>query len=689
MQPMSVVGFNENWQYFVYNNELFGCDYREVDNDLFQQVVLRKSADPGWQTVFYSLPALDEFVTGELYEPHPTIPDNWKLCGRSDDIIVFSNGEKLNPVTMETDIAQHPDIRKALVVGDGRFQAGLILEPVTYPADEADKKYLIDNICSQQKPFLYSGMGELRKGATLRLYKDDIEKLYQESNSSEVVHIDIQSSEALMGSVRAMFVDELDISELGDDDDFTASGMDSLQVINACKLISTGLLAARVPDLKATVEPRMLYQNNTLRKLSSHIFSCLQGNENNTDAAPNHTFEVMRELIERYTESLPLPRRGKTAAQSKQQTVLLTGSTGSLGSYLLHLLERSEVVSSIICLNRGEDGGVQKQRNINAKRGLCTSFQKAIFLQSDLSQPHLSLSSEKYRQILDSVDCIIHNAWPVNFNFAIESFEPFIRGVRHLVDLAATAAKSTPVVFISSVGTVDRWPRNDAVPELSLANLAYASGGYGRSKLVTSLILDRATAVSYIPTAKIRVGQIAGPRGNSGMWNKKEWLPSIIASSVTLAVLPTDLAGLNKVAWLPVEDMAAAILDISGCSSAQNNNAITGYYNLVNPSVLTWQALVPTIQRYYRDRGRTLNPLSFRDWIDVVETSAVEQSRNPASKLLDTYKGLVEATDSGKAHPGYATARTRAASQLVRDLGPITGDLMVHWCQQWGFEIDS
>jgi len=47
-------------------------------------------------------------------------------------------------------------------------------------------------------------------------------------------------------------------------------------------------------------------------------------------------------------------------------------------------------------------------------------------------------------------------AWRVDFNLSLSSFEPAIRGVRHIIDLALGSLHPTPprVMFTSSVGNV-------------------------------------------------------------------------------------------------------------------------------------------------------------------------------------------------------------------------------------------
>lgn len=44
---------------------------------------------------------LEEYRTKDLFELHPQIPNLWRWCARSDEIIVFLNGEKTNPISME------------------------------------------------------------------------------------------------------------------------------------------------------------------------------------------------------------------------------------------------------------------------------------------------------------------------------------------------------------------------------------------------------------------------------------------------------------------------------------------------------------------------------------------------------------------------------------------------------------
>ena len=118
----------------------------------------------------------------------------------------------------------------------------------------------------------------------------------------------------------------------------------------------------------------------------------------------------------------------------------------------------------------------------------------------------------------------------MNYNWGIASFEPHIRGVRHLIDFSRTSKHNASLFFVSSVATVSHLKPDGAVPEKSNYNPSTTLSGYASAKHVAELILDDAVALSGINASICRVGQIAGPvlRGSEkGMWGKHEWMPTV------------------------------------------------------------------------------------------------------------------------------------------------------------------
>ncbi|KAI1474899.1 acetyl-CoA synthetase-like protein [Daldinia eschscholtzii] len=709
------------WQWFIFNSEMIGADWRKVEGseDIYQLVIVRKDKHPGFQGVFYTFPELDEFDTKDMYKPHPTLPHHWIYCGRSDNIIVFSNGEKLNPVTIEETVVDHPGIKGALVVGSGHFQAGILLEPVVYPKDHQEAEKLLDSVwpyvakaneetvthgriarqlitfASPDKPFHRAGKGTVQRASTLKLYKEEIDRLYEDADKAfqeAAPTIDMSSESALAESIKDIFRTRLEAKgELELDTDFFSAGIDSPQVINASRLLHGGLEASGSHVEAEKVSARFIYGNPTPRRLARYIYSIVKGGDIEiVERNQDHELEAMKLLWKKYTDNLPTKREGRPDPEDENQTVLLTGSTGMLGSYMLDLLIKTPAVKKVICLNRAEDGGIKRQEQAARDRGLSVDFSsKAEFYHADISRPDFGLEPEVYDRLLNEADRFIHNAWPVNFNIPVESFEPHIRGVRNVADFATNSSKRVAVVFISSIGTADHWDsRKGTIPEQRLEDLALAGGGYGRSKMVGSLILDDVAKAGDFPAAIIRVGQIAGPEADAGCWNKHEWFPSIIASSLYLGALPGHLGIMDRVDWTPAESIASLVLEVAGVSQKVAAQDITGYYHGVNPSATSWADLAPAVQEFY-GKDRISELISFKDWIDRLEQSqssgTQDLDKNPGIKLIDSYRGMAEAHEAGQRPFVFDMKHTIERSSTMKSAKPITPELMKHWCRQWDF----
>lgn len=219
------------WQWFIINSEILGCNWRqrESDPDIYEQVIVRKGTDPGMQGFFYTFPVSTEYSTKDLYRKHPTLPDHWLYHGRADDVIVFSNGEKLNPVTIESIVMGHPEVTGALVVGANRFQPALIIEPRKYPESENEEREFINSVwptvvkaneetvahgqvgrkfialAKPEKPFLRAGKGTIQRAGTVKLCADYIDEIYKKAGQSaisEAVKLDLSTEDSMVNPSR-------------------------------------------------------------------------------------------------------------------------------------------------------------------------------------------------------------------------------------------------------------------------------------------------------------------------------------------------------------------------------------------------------------------------------------------------------------------------------------------------------
>lgn len=129
--PVPLIPPPSDWQYIQWHPSHSGIDLEPVgDNEGHHELVVNRDHKKEWcQPVFHNFPHLTQWRTNDLFQRHPHKPDLWLFRGRKDDTIVLSNAEKFNPVSMESIIQGHAAVKGALVVGKGRFQCALIIEP--------------------------------------------------------------------------------------------------------------------------------------------------------------------------------------------------------------------------------------------------------------------------------------------------------------------------------------------------------------------------------------------------------------------------------------------------------------------------------------------------------------------------------------------------------------------------------
>jgi aryl carrier-like protein len=364
----------------------------------------------------------------DLYTKHPTKENLWLYAGRADDIIVLSNGEKLNPTAMESILVSHPDVRGALVVGQARFAPAAILEFKDVLARKLvtaeERARIIDEIwpyimeanksapghaqiardriifSKAGKPFLRAAKGTIQRKASVKLYEEEIEERYQDDNnehSETIPRIDLTGDiTAVETALEGLVTNILEVKSLSSDEDFFAAGMDSLQVMK----VVTQLEAALDRGYQAEITTRLIYSNTTLAALAA----TLKDTSGARESVPRGT--ILQQTLEKYTRQLP----AKSAIESKKLdvglAVVLTGSTGSLGSYLLDILASSQNITRIYCLNRRTDAE-QQQAKINAARGLVSEWgERVTFLYADLSKPNLGLAVYDY-DCLRKEACVI------------------------------------------------------------------------------------------------------------------------------------------------------------------------------------------------------------------------------------------------------------------------------------------
>jgi thioester reductase-like protein len=690
----------------------------------FELIMHRNPALTGIRGISCNFPDLETWRTKDLFKQHPSKPGLWRFHGRADDIIVLSNGEKFNPVPSETHIAGHPLLTGALIIGNGYPQACLIVEPKKYAQDpialleevwpiveraneEAPGHGKITRsmvvVASENKPFERSPKGTVVRSLTTVKYEHEVASLYAQDISEELKSIKLGASRDLNSITR--FIGEIVAASLlgrsfSDEDDLFVLGLDSLQTTEILSRLKAGIIDDGSPQDVAWITVKLVYKHPSIialaKAIQDHFAS--DGAISTDDFASEERTQKLELMTQKYIQTLEgVPSVLDSARQTSNQHVLLTGSTGSLGTQILVKFASDPSVSRISCLDRSTNA---RER---VMQSLATWTQKPTldacridFHQADYGKADFGLSAETFADLHDTVSVVVHNAWEVNFNHSVSSFEAVhIRGVHNFITFSATSKLNPRIVFVSSISSVGNWHAvvpdeaqaeqdQKQIPEMIAPTPAVAQPmGYAESKAVSEQILAAAVNRVGIKASIVRIGQIAGPiaEDNGGIWNRHEWFPLLLKTSMSMGKIP-DASCLDNIDWLPVDVIASAMLDIA---IPQNDEQALHVYHLVNPCTTTWREILPAVQDFLGGS----QAVSLQEWVaelEKVDTNDVDAiAKKPAVKILDFFRSMQKSKYIGAKDVVLSTREAETASPVLGRLGPVRAEWIGRWMRDWGF----
>jgi acyl-coenzyme A synthetase/AMP-(fatty) acid ligase len=157
------------------------------------EAVLHRNTEGYIQPIFRIHTDLNEYASGDLWVPHPVVPDLWKNYGRADDMLIFQSGEKFHPVDAEQFLLKHSEIEDAMLLGSGMLKGALLLKlalgleieqvsPLieqmndrcpSYARISSDRIILVDTA----RPLVRTGKGTISRRATADLYQKEVNSL--------------------------------------------------------------------------------------------------------------------------------------------------------------------------------------------------------------------------------------------------------------------------------------------------------------------------------------------------------------------------------------------------------------------------------------------------------------------------------------------------------------------------------
>lgn len=455
----------KDWQYYYWHPSHSGIELRDHKDGLYEMFLVRDPKLDLYQGIFSTFPDIQEYSTNDLFSKHPDPAKGflYKWTSRADDVVVLNNGENLAPALMEASLKSSTAVKGAMVVGHGKFEPAALIDLSDSPPEDAcDRQEVVKELepaideankhapthgqldpqhvlfADEERPLRYLGQGKIQRHQTYQQYEDDIEEVYQaaedgelgltEGDAGDSPRVDFTSQSSVKEWLQKFIADDAGIHDLEQDDNFFEAGMDSLRVIRIIRELKRHVrLADNTQLTPKSLSPGMVYSHPSLNELSNHLSKKAKAvpqdlNSENQSAGSDETdrnskLKAMESLLDKYVQRLPVGNQHQKLPVSKGTTVLLTGSTGSLGSYLLNQLSNDPNVQHIICLDR-TSSAAEKHRETGPKRGLSPVNPEHVeFLKANLADPQLGVGNEIYERLKSTVTHIIRKATPL-FTYA-------------------------------------------------------------------------------------------------------------------------------------------------------------------------------------------------------------------------------------------------------------------------------
>ncbi|KAK0457438.1 uncharacterized protein EV420DRAFT_1548198 [Desarmillaria tabescens] len=490
---------------------------------------------PGWE---------EDYVVQDHLVGNPVKENQYRILGRSDDLVVLANGEKVRPSGMEQALGECPGVRGVLLFGQGREGCGILVEvegelPADFGAFLDKANELADKHAKVQKEmviFISPGelvrtdKGSIARKASWEKWEKEIAKSYEDAEQEEEPIMDADA-----GVWVARVLKEVLGYDIPEAKDFFECGMDSLQAARIRRRIGR--------SLKADLETDFVYRHSTARRLVSAIEEVRAGRYVSEGVGRE---EKMRKMLEKYRAEM-------------------LGSKEAWDVSSLRDWPRDPEVKRVVCINRHEGAGV-------------IDWYKIHMLEiPDLGDVDGQLDG------VDDVTHIIHNAWPVNFSRGLDSFEGHVRGLVNLVKIARkSSAKDVRVLFASSIAVVGRYP-SQPVPEQPVPPESTAEFGYPEAKWVCEELL--LSLEGKVRGSSVRIGQMTGAEG-AGAWNETEHFPVVVGASKAVGALPR-LEG--TLSWLPVNRAGQIVVELLF------SDRFKPIYHMENPARQEWTAVIDNL----------------------------------------------------------------------------------------------
>ena len=501
----------------------------------------------------------------------------------------------------------------AWVIGEPKLLVNVTDEPLAFTADQLAQ---IKQTLSQQLPafMVPAVITPLLRWPLTPNGKVDKALLQKRVFVSSVTFVAPKS--AIQVSLAQTWHNLLGRQNIGLNDDFFELGGHSL--------LATQMMARVHQQYDVSLPLRDFFMRPTIAYLAQTLTLRLSGDQGSSLRIESDPIDWA--LDGAVTLAQPLPPMAADI-----EGILLTGSTGFVGAYLIQECLIRWPQATLYCHVRADSEAQGLVRiTDNLKRyGLTiadTSQIKPVL--GDLAKPDIGVAAPLWQQLAQSVDLVIHNGAILNHMADYDSLKAAnLDSTKSLIEFAAQQ-RLKRLVLVSTLGLFHMDQQKRTVDEFidSKGELHRKENGYNGSKWVAELAVLNAIEQG-LPASIMRLGRVAID-SQSGAGKADDLVGLYLRTQIQSGKLPRYKFNERVV---PADYAAKAIVAIAAIAECEQEQSVFHLYGQDN---YNWSKL---LGKYVNTNGQ-FETLSIKIWVDTVKRMSQNQALPFAPYLfyLDT-----------------------------------------------------
>jgi len=399
------------------------------------------------------------YKTGDLAR---WLPDgNIEFLGRQDHQVKI-RGFRIELGEIEAQLLKHESVKEAIVIaredkhGD-KCLAAYIVTGRELVAQEL-RDYLLTELPEYMVPPYFTQLDKLPLTPNGKI---DRKALPEPEGRESVKNVHLAPRHAIDEKVQAVWQEVLGLEMIGIDDNFFMLGGNSIKAIQVVSKLALdfeiGINDIFQYQTIRTLADEIKYAKDRLKETITVMSEVAAAKKNGT----GFDGELQKEL-KAYNLKHRVYEKVDLSERAGYENILLAGSTGYLGIHILYqLIKNTDYV--IYALVRGKNDLGARERlwakldfHFKLDRAERKELENRIHVFSgDLSQERLGLSTEKYSDLANKIDCVINAAANVkHYGHYADFYEVNVMGNQRLVEFARTGRnKVYNFISTTSVGS--------------------------------------------------------------------------------------------------------------------------------------------------------------------------------------------------------------------------------------------